>query len=264
MSAVLDAAVGYGRRRRPVFPVGIDKRPYTGNGFKDATADERTIRDWWSRWPRAGIATPTGPNWFALDDDTNGEALARLEADNGQLPPTVEVVTPRPGLHKYLLGSVTNSDSALPDGINVRGTGGYVVLPPSPHRNGVYEWRTAPDETPIAPAPAWLLTLLTSPENGAGCGEHRARPERIPHGQRDEYLKDFAIHMLRGAFTDRDVIAWHLRSEFERACAPQPPPKPGYFERMAVSLLRTRIAGRERSFAEFAARWSAPPKEANP
>jgi hypothetical protein len=44
----------------------------------------------------------------------------------------------------------------------VRGNGGYVLLPPSPHRNGIHEWRTAPDEAPIAQAPGWLIELLAS------------------------------------------------------------------------------------------------------
>jgi Bifunctional DNA primase/polymerase, N-terminal len=248
LTDVLDAAIAYGRRRRPVFPVGLDKRPLTAHGFKDATTDERTIRRWWSQHRHAGIATPTGPNWFVLDDDTNGEAIAQLEAEHEPLPPTVEVVTPRPGLHLYLLGSVTNSDSALPDGLNVRGIGGYVVLPPS---DG-YEWRVAPDEIPIAPAPTWLLGLLASPSNGTGCGDQRPPVERVPHGQRHPYLADFTVRLLRGGITDQRRIAAHLRTEFELSCEPLPVPTPGYFEAWAQWATSTRMADRERACAELA------------
>ena len=276
MTALFDAALGYARRRRPVFPTwpltddgcacgkpNCDrpgKHPIglvAPRGFKDATTDVQTVRRWWARWPDAGIGTPTGPNWFALDVDKEA-ALVQLVAEHGPLPPTVEVVTPRPGRHLYLLGSASNSDTALPDGLNVRGLGGYVLLPPSPHENGVYEWRTAPDEAPIARAPAWLLELLASPGNGAGRGEHQARGRLVPHGQRDPYLKDFGIRLLRGGFIDRALIASHLEHEFRRVCAPLPAPRPGYFERMAGSLLRTRIADRERDRVEFAARWARP------
>jgi hypothetical protein len=163
---LVEQALAYACQGRRVFPVN-GKRPYTVHGFHDATTDEATIRGWWSEHPDAGIATPTGPDWFVLDVDQR-DALAALVAEHGPLPVTVEAVTPRPGRHIYLLGEVTNRTGGLPDGLDVRGTGGYIVLPPSPHENGVYEWRTALDEAPIAPAPAWLLELLRTSRNGDG------------------------------------------------------------------------------------------------
>jgi putative DNA primase/helicase len=258
-AALLTAALDYARRQRPIFPVGRDKRPLAARGFKAASTDEARIRAWWGKWPSAGIATPVGPDWFALDVD-DPAALAALEAEHGPLPPTTETLTPRPGRHLYLRGEATNSAGALPDGIHVRGTGGYVLLPPSPHENGgVYEWRTAPDETPIAPAPAWLLELLRSPANGAGCGEHRPPAELVPHGQRHPYLCDFAVRLLRAGVTDEDRIAAHLRCEFEFSCAAAPPPRPGYFRSLAKWAARTRIADRERHVGDdaisFLRRW---------
>ena len=218
------------------------------HGFKDASTDEAQIQAWWGRWAHASIATPTGPDWFALDDDTNGEAIAQLEAEHEPLPPTVEVVTPRPGLHRYLLGSVTNSAGALPAGLDVRGTGGYVVLPPS----SGYEFRAAPDEVPVAPAPAWLLTLLTSPANGTGAGEHDAPLKRVPHGQRHPYLTDFAVRLVRAGVTDRARLLAYLRLEFGIACAQRPPPAPRYFAELVDWALDTRIADRERDRADLA------------
>ena len=61
MSTLLDAALAYAGQARPVFPCGLDKKPLTEHGFKDATRDEATIRAWWAEHPGAGIATPTGP-----------------------------------------------------------------------------------------------------------------------------------------------------------------------------------------------------------
>ena len=247
---LLEAAADYGRRRRPVFPVGPDKRPLVERGFKSATVDERTIRRWWRLHPDAGIATPTGPKWFVLDVDDR-QALEQLVAEHGPLPPTVEVATPRPGRHLYLLGEVTNSDRALPAGIHVRGSGGYVLLPPSPHELGVYEWRVAPDEVPVAPAPAWLLGLLTSPANGTGRGEHVPPTELVPHGERHPYLADFTVRLVRAGVTDRRRLLAHLRAEFELSCAPLPPPTPGYFEQLADWATRSQIAERERTFARL-------------
>ncbi len=252
MSAAQKAALVYARRARPVFPVGVDKRPLTEHGFKNATTDEAAIQRWWRRFPDAGIATPTGPGWFVLDVDDE-QALKRLEGEHGPLPATVEVVTPRPGRHLYLQGEVTNSDRALPAGIHVRGTGGYVLLPPSPHENGgVYKWQTAPDEASIAPAPAWLLDLLRSRANGTGCGDHQAPAELVPHGQRHPYLKDIAVRMLRAGFTDKARIAAHLRCEFEFSCVLLPAPAPDYFEQLAKWAEKSHIADRKRTAGHLA------------
>src|SRR5690625_7249530 len=46
----------------PVFPcVPGEKRPLTKRGFHDATTSLPVVSTWWSRWPEANIAIPTGP-----------------------------------------------------------------------------------------------------------------------------------------------------------------------------------------------------------
>jgi hypothetical protein len=85
---------------------------------------------------------------------------------------------------------------------------------------------------------------------GPGRGEHQAPAERVRYGKRDRYLLDVGLRFLRGGFLDEGFIAAHLEREFKRRCVLMPPPPRGYFERMAGSLLRTRIAGRKRDSAE--------------
>ena len=61
MVTELEAALDYAHHGIPVFPTNpLDKKPLTANGFKDATVDEVQIREWWTRWPNAMIAAPTG------------------------------------------------------------------------------------------------------------------------------------------------------------------------------------------------------------
>src|SRR5262249_40925336 len=93
VSEVLDAALVYARRGYRVFPcVPGTKKPYTTNGFKDATRDEGMIEGWWREWPTALIGTPDtctvdietkpdGPNgwetWHQLVAE-HGEPIAPL------------------------------------------------------------------------------------------------------------------------------------------------------------------------------------------
>ena len=147
----------------PVFPCDhrVDlpgqkrcKRPLTPNGFKDASTDPVQVETWWRQNPDAMIGVPTGPRsgiWAVdldLDRGIDGPAaMARLEAEHGPLPPTVETQTPRGGRHLLFAWDaerpVANSSGSLPPGIDIRGDGGYVIVPPSKRQDGAsYQWET--------------------------------------------------------------------------------------------------------------------------
>ena len=140
------------------------KAPLTYNGFWDATTDARRIQAWWGRWPSANVGVPTGrrSGLLVLDVDARGggpESLATLERETGPLPGTARARTGGRGVHvffRYPSGEeVRNSAGWLGPGLDVRGEGGYVVVPPSRTRSA-YEWI---DRSPLAGA-AWLLERL--------------------------------------------------------------------------------------------------------
>ena len=187
MGDILDAALGYARQGIPVFPVepSVKKKPLCGHGFKDATTDEAQIRAWWKRNPKAMIGMPTGPRTgrWVLDPDVdasknkNGLAeLAKLTAQYGPLPATLSCSTPRGGTHfhfKWNGADIHNSDSRIAPSLDVRGDGGYVVLPPSARLDGaLYQW--CQGVTDLADAPDWLIDLAlkaskkSAKANGAG------------------------------------------------------------------------------------------------
>lgn len=168
LNPTMDAALNYAKQGWPVFPCNPGtKQPYTRNGFKAATTDANQIIDWWSKYPKAMIGFPTGAasGIVVLDIDikpgANGaEELAKLERLHGPLPTTLRASTPSGGLHIYFqyADGIRNRGSFEP-GIDVRGEGGYVILPGSVRDDGCfYEWKN--EGTPIAAAPAWLLELV--------------------------------------------------------------------------------------------------------
>lgn len=122
----------------PIFPITPNaKTPATTNGFKDATQDLAQIDRWWSTHPAYNIATcPDDSGYYVIDiDGAEGEEnFMRLEGGpNGPFDPWVnfQVHTPSGGRHLWLLGRRPCSIGRLAPHIDIRGVGGYVLLPPS-------------------------------------------------------------------------------------------------------------------------------------
>ena len=171
----LEAALDYAHRGTPVFPTNpLDKKPLTANGFKDATADETQIRAWWQQWPNAMVAAPTGPasGMWVVDLDLDPvkkidgiATLAQLIAQHGEIPKTLMTITPRGGRHLISAADnkakIRNSAGKIGPGIDVRGEGGYVCLPPSRNANSAcYRWDPDGADEAVA-APDWLVELAT-------------------------------------------------------------------------------------------------------
>src|SRR5215207_4046344 len=110
---------------RPVFPCKPDKSPCTPRGFKDATTDPGRVTALFKRHPDALIGMPTGKRSgvFVMDVDRL-DALGEL---GEELPETLTIRTRSGGLHYYFeyVEGINNSPGALPEGIDIRGEGGY-------------------------------------------------------------------------------------------------------------------------------------------
>lgn len=120
------------------------KHPWLKRGLLEASKDPVRIIEWWSYYSAANVSAAMGDDSgvFVLDvDGEEGAAnLAALEEKHGKLPDTFRVKTGSGGSHYYFKippgMRITNSPGDLPDKIDVRGTGGYVLVPPSNHHSG--------------------------------------------------------------------------------------------------------------------------------
>ena len=239
LSALGLAALAYAARGWPVFPCKPrGKEPLTVHGFKDASTDADTIREWWSRWPNANIGIPTGARTFvALDVDArNGgdETLYALEHEQGELPPTPHVLTGGGGSHYYFQATQLLKSRPLAEGIDLRAEGGYVIAPPSIHPSGSsYNWEAQghPDDVPLAPLPDWLLALAAEHSTSA----QPSGAAIIPQGRRNATLTSLAGSMRRRGATP-EAIAAALLAENAARC--QPPLPEAEVRRIAVSISR--------------------------
>ena len=167
------SAIWHAKCGRPVFPCHPrSKKPLTQYGFKDATTDLATVGKWWRQWPDANIGIATGaPSgiWVLDIDGDEGEAtLATLQAKHGAFPDTVTVISGGGGKHFWFKmppgQTIRTSAGKIGPGVDVRGDGGYIIVPPSIHPNGTpYVWSDGKGLSDLEPAkaPAWLLELVT-------------------------------------------------------------------------------------------------------
>ncbi len=168
--------------KQPLVKGDIDPKskkvvPGTG-GLKKATKDANQIREWWRRFPNAMIGVPTGAaiGAFVVDidagvDNQTGETFDALELLRNlenrvsvKLPETWVCRTPRGGLHLYFkatAAAMPRNRAGLIPRVDIRGEGGYVILPPSARTDGEpYRWESHPDDVSLADAPPELMRFL--------------------------------------------------------------------------------------------------------
>jgi len=184
---MLAAALSYAAKGWQIFPAPAGakkshKAAEHSNGVRwGSTCDPDEIRADFTKWPDAnvGIATGADSGFFVIDCDTPAghdvdgiASLRALEAEHGALPETLTAESPTGSLHFYFAwpanAHIGNSTSKIAPGVDVRGEGGMVIVPPSLRPGvGPYRWR---NHAPIADAPEWLIGLATAKANGDDYG----------------------------------------------------------------------------------------------
>lgn len=148
--ALANAALWYATHGWPVFPLKPGgKTPATRHGFHDASTDIDTVRTWWADIPQANIGTPTGLAFDVIDIDGPDGFTSLADIREADALPEVFAKSYTGGGGRHLLvapGVVAKNGARLLPGIDTRGAGGYIVLPPSRHESGrLYDWLDAPD-----------------------------------------------------------------------------------------------------------------------
>lgn len=228
--SMYDAAIEYAKKGFAVFPLKYrDKVPLTRNGCKDATTDAAQIKAWWQKYPNANIGLATGSvsqNVFVIDLDIDEDrgidgyhSLEDWQREHGDFPETWTAITGRGGYHLYYRGNGKIKNRAgIIDGVDIRGNGGYVVAPPSIHKNGNrYEWEYSPDEFEIAKADNNVEYFLNHDDHRQSASF--TMPNIVSAGQRNQMLFRFACMMQAKGASDQSVFAATM-AENESSCSP--------------------------------------------
>jgi len=197
------------------------KHPLTRHGLTDATTNPEIICGWWERWPEANLGVRTGSTSglvvLDVDGDAGNDSLKKLTDQFGPLPATTLSKTRR-GKHflfQYPKGvEVKGSVGKLGPGLDVRADGNYIIVPPSRHVAGRYEWL---NKKPLAAIPDWLLTKLST--QVTQCPSSSPSTRRIPLGERNQTLTSFAGSMRKRGMT-QEAIELALSAENRNRCDP--------------------------------------------
>lgn len=138
-----------------------------------STTDPDTIRQWWEWWPSANVGIDCGKSGLVvLDADLYKEAfdgdLSALDSE------TVTSITGGGGEHLWYLQPdgchYGNQTGNLPNGLDIRGEGGYIVAPPSLHKSGnryAFEYGYALHEINLAPLPQAIREQIDGDNGGS-------------------------------------------------------------------------------------------------
>lgn len=178
----------------PVFPCAPgEKTPMVPSGFQQATSDLRRVTGWWRWQPNANIGIPTGAasGLVVIDVDVhgvNGYASYARAARAGLIPaPLATVATPTGGQHAYFPADPTREQRSWAvgkAGVDCRGDGGYIIVPPSELRLGGVRVRYRVEQVasgPVETVDAVRLRRFLDPPPAL-------RP--VPEGQREVGRED--------------------------------------------------------------------------
>ncbi|MEO6965118.1 MAG: bifunctional DNA primase/polymerase [Acidobacteriaceae bacterium] len=213
-----------------------------------ASSDLATIQGWAAEHSECNWGVATGPESrvFVLDvDGESGRAsLAALVAKHGLLPVTLASRTGREdgGEHRWFRcpqgQEIRSNAGKLGEGLDVRGAGGYVIVPPSIHESGrAYQW--ANPEHPTADAPKWFLDLLAGGTQTVH-NPPRAHISIFFEGQRNDGLARLGGAMRRRGATQAEIER-RLTAENQQRC--RPPLPTDEVRKIAASVARYEPGG---------------------
>lgn len=144
-----------------IIPVGSNKAPLIDwKKYQTIKASREEVHQWFEKFPTVNIGVVTGKlsNLIGIDIDPRHGGTDK-EFDRTI---TVTARTGGGGKHFYFLYEEgIQNHAGIKPGLDVRGEGGFLIIPPSKTESGEYHWLISPQSgTPITALPAFVKEWL--------------------------------------------------------------------------------------------------------
>lgn len=231
-----------------IIPVNRDKTPLIEwKKHQNQKADSNEIRAWFKAFPEVNIAVVTGKisNLVVVDIDPRHGGDKKYFKDIK----TIFAKTGGGGWHYYFqYKEGVKNQVQIRAGVDIRGEGGYVVLPPSNHKSGnAYEWILSPrSTTPLAPIPTFI-EIWQLPEETTNNPISKWSPEilkGVTEGSRNESAASLIGKLLkRYPIEEWESEAWRLALGWNQLN--NPPLSETELRSVFNSIKKTELAGRK-------------------
>ena len=189
-------AIEYTRMEWSIFPCDKKKAPIVDpslsltHGLKNATKDPKIAAKIWHKYPMAAIGFAIPPEIIVFDCDVRKDSQKRPLVSNGLLKRiglesfqklilernitgndlrTLSVRTQSGGTHFYFKmpdGTASFNRTGVLPGLDLKGFGGYTILPNSPGEYGKYHFLNVSEIREIpAPLLTWIMQFRGKTEN---------------------------------------------------------------------------------------------------
>jgi putative DNA primase/helicase len=206
------------------------KHPRVAAWQDAATTEARMVEAWWTEWPDANVSVVLGAvtGMFVVDVDPRDGGYESMtaygEASQFGFTETMRTTTGSGGMHLFYRwpeqGHVGNKVGWMP-GIDIRGEGGQVVVPPSHHKSGgFYTWASGWD-TGAERAPEELVRALTGEARDGVAGGGLGGKDKLPsaseilagvaEGERNDTLFRWGCQLRRKLSDDRGAVELLVR-----------------------------------------------------
>ena len=244
MTDLVSAALELAAEGWPVFPCNAEKRPMVRHWKAEASTDPATVRAAFSR-PDVSLiggctGAPSGRIVIDVDVGDGKNGVGWYDEHECELPATRAHTTQSGGMHLVFTmpdgTDIGNARGALPVGVDVRGTGGYVILPPSPGYEVLQacepielpQWLLEAIRSKPAPSMPWRKPAAAQPAAGYGDAALADECQAVrvaPPGSRNDRLNVAAVKLgglvAAGALDQRAVESELTAAALDAGLAPQ-------------------------------------------